>query len=119
MSPVSGLQYKLYVSLGNCVVAADPPQKERLQLLNSVSPIFPPLSRCKLTVNSLSLSGVEDSVQTDRARGTCVPTQLLCGNQQKFFQYVIILLFLSLQEYIQCTQVWMEYVAKHFTVSVT
>ena len=85
MSPVSGLQYKLYVSLGNCVVAADPPQKERLQLLNSVSPIFPPLSRCKLTVNSLSLSGVEDSVQTDRARGTCVPTQLLCGNQQKNF----------------------------------
>lgn len=31
-------QYKLYVSLGNCVVAADPPQKDKLQLLNTVRP---------------------------------------------------------------------------------
>lgn len=30
------LQYKLYVSLGNCVVLADPPQKDRLPLLNTV-----------------------------------------------------------------------------------
>ena len=130
MSRVSGLQYKLYVSLGNCVVAADPPQKERLQLLNSVSPIFPPPSRYKLTMNSLSLSGVEDSVQTDRTSGTCVCTNsttvgkcgnlLLCGNEQQFFHIDTIgSSFLSLQEYIQCTQVWMEYVAKHFTVSVT
>ncbi|CAI8033056.1 VPS35 endosomal protein-sorting factor-like [Geodia barretti] len=58
-------KYKLYVSLGNCVVAADPPQKERLQLLNSVWK----------TVSKLTEPG----------------------------------------EYIQCTQVWMEYVAKHFT----
>jgi hypothetical protein len=58
-------KYKLYVSLGNCVVAADPPQKERLQLLNAVWK----------TVSKL----------VDPA------------------------------EYIQCTQVWMEYVAKHFT----
>jgi len=29
-------KYKLYVSLGNCVVLADPPQKDRLPLLNSV-----------------------------------------------------------------------------------
>jgi hypothetical protein len=57
--------YKLYVSLGNCVVAADPPQKERLQLLNSVWK----------TVSKLT----------------------------------------EPVEYIQCTQVWMEYVAKHFT----
>lgn len=30
------MQYKLYVSLGHCVVAEDPPEKDKLQLLNSV-----------------------------------------------------------------------------------
>ena len=30
-------QYKLYVSLGNCVVMSDPPTKDRLPLLNTVS----------------------------------------------------------------------------------
>jgi hypothetical protein len=49
--------YKLYVSLGNCVVAADPPQKERLQLLNSVWK----------TVSKL----------TEPVVRVCVPTQLL------------------------------------------
>ena len=34
---LSWLQYKLYVSLGHCVVAEDPPEKDRLQLLNAVS----------------------------------------------------------------------------------
>lgn len=33
---VNYMQYKLYVSLGHCVVAEDPPEKDRLQLLNSV-----------------------------------------------------------------------------------
>ena len=30
-------KYKLFASLGHCVVAADPPQKHRLPLLNTVS----------------------------------------------------------------------------------
>jgi len=30
-------KYKLFASLGHCVIAADPPQKDRLPLLNSVS----------------------------------------------------------------------------------
>lgn len=29
-------KYRLFASLGQCVVVADPPQKERLTLLNSV-----------------------------------------------------------------------------------
>ncbi len=29
-------KYKLFASLGNCVVISDPPQKDRLPLLNSV-----------------------------------------------------------------------------------
>ena len=34
---LSLFQHKLYVSLGNCVVMVDPPTKDRLPLLNSVS----------------------------------------------------------------------------------
>ena len=30
-------KYKLFASLGQCVVTADPPQKDRLNLLNTVS----------------------------------------------------------------------------------
>ena len=30
-------KYKLFASLGQCVVTADPPQKDRLSLLNTVS----------------------------------------------------------------------------------
>ena len=29
-------KYKLFASLGHCVVTADPPQKDRLSLLNTV-----------------------------------------------------------------------------------
>ena len=29
-------KYKLYASLGQCVISADPPQKDRLNLLNTV-----------------------------------------------------------------------------------
>ena len=54
-----------------------------------------------------SLPGLEDCLQTNRASGgsgliSCFTPPSLPP---------------SLQEYIQCTQVWMEYVAKHFTVS--
>jgi hypothetical protein len=30
-------KYKLFASLGQCVITADPPQKDRLPLLNAVS----------------------------------------------------------------------------------
>ena len=30
-------KYKLFASLGHCVVSADPPKKDRLSLLNAVS----------------------------------------------------------------------------------
>ena len=33
-------KYKLFASLGHCVVASDPPQKDRLPLLNSVSDMY-------------------------------------------------------------------------------
>lgn len=57
-SVVPCLQYKLYVSLGNCVVAADPPQKERLQLLNTVR--HSPAPQWSLRISSPL--GLEDSV---------------------------------------------------------
>uniref|UniRef100_A0A1X7VFK8 VPS35 endosomal protein-sorting factor-like n=1 Tax=Amphimedon queenslandica TaxID=400682 RepID=A0A1X7VFK8_AMPQE len=58
-------KYELYVSLGNCVVIVDPPEKQRMPLLNNV---WKPVMK------------LED------------PSQ-----------------------YISCAQVWIEYVAKHFT----
>ena len=30
-------KYRLYASLGQCVIVSDPPQKDRLTLLNTVS----------------------------------------------------------------------------------
>lgn len=58
-------KYKLYVSLGNCVLQADPSEKDRLPLLN------------KVWKNVMKLK--------------------------------------KPNEYIACTQVWIEYVAKHFS----
>ena len=109
------LQYKLYVSLGNCIVQSNPPQKDHLPLLNNV------MHYSSVIVNSISLSlslslaaGVEGSYETKETFGN---THSLTHTHTHTLTHSPVHSPTYLQEYIACAHVWIEFVAKNFTVS--
>lgn len=96
------VQHLLFGSLGCSLACADPPEPERLAILNEAWKVVTKV-RSPLV-----------SAQRSLARTLYFDTHI-------FWLLLHVLLFhiLCLQDYINCAEIWVEFTCRHFTVCKT
>lgn len=97
-------QHLLFASLGRSLSCADPPESERLSILNEAWKVITKVRSPRVNISLLKLL-------------YCPFLQAceLCNDLYKINFFVVM--FVN-QDYMSCAEIWVEFTCRHFTVSI-